>query len=60
MSGRRKEQNRKKANGQKAVFFGTVKLSKKIIFGSYAAADYIFKSFQIVECKKATVSYYCF
>ena len=30
------------------------------VFGSYAALDYNFKSFQIGGCKKATVSYHCF
>ena len=60
MSGKRKEQNRKKTNGQKALFFGTIKLSKKIIFGSYPSANYIFKSFRIGPCKKATASYHCF
>ena len=60
MKGKRKEQNRKKANGQKALFFGTIELSKTIMFGSYAAADNVFESFQIAECKKATVSHHCF
>ena len=60
MRGKRKEQNRKKANDQKSLFFGTIELSKTIIFGSYAAADYIFKSVQIEVCKKAAVSYHCF
>ena len=60
MSGKRKEQNRKKAYGQKSLFFGAIELSKKIIFGSYAAAENISKFFQIGECKKATVLYHCF
>ena len=55
MSRKRKEQIRNKANGQRALFFGTIELSKNIIFESYAAADNIFRSFQIGERKKATV-----
>ena len=36
------------------------KKTKTIIFGWYAAANCTFRSFQIGECKKATVSYHYF
>ena len=55
---KRAEQNKSKR--PKSLIFGTIKHSKKITFGSYAAADYVFKSFQMRECKKVTVSHHCF
>ena len=54
MSRKRKEQNSKKANGQKALILGTVELSKNIIIcGSYMLLQTTFlKVFKLESVKK--------
>ena len=52
MSGKRKQQNRKEANGQKALFFGTIELSKKSFLGLMLLQISFLKVFKLESVKK--------